>query len=78
MEAVRILEGRNPVTRTYDAEPDVLYLSEGALRPALGIDIGDGIVLRYDEIEHELGGLTIVGLQAKLQRELADHAEESR
>lgn len=69
--------GGDPVSGTYDVEADVLYLSVGAPRPALGIDIGDGIVLRYDETAHELVGLTIVGLQAKLQRELADQAAES-
>jgi uncharacterized protein YuzE len=72
MKAMKILEGRSPVTRTYDEEADVLYLSVGTPRPALGIDIGDGLVLRYDEAAREVGGVTLVGLQARLLRELSE------
>ncbi len=72
MEAVKILEGREPLTRTYDEEADVLYLSVGPPRPALGIDVGDGVVLRYDEEAREIVGVTLVGLQARLLRELSD------
>jgi uncharacterized protein YuzE len=72
MEAVKILEGREPVTRLYDAEADVLYLTVGEPRAAVGIDIGDGVVVRFDEGAREVVGVTIVGLQARLLRELAD------
>jgi uncharacterized protein YuzE len=72
MEAVKILEGGEPVTRTYDADADVLYLWVGAPRAALGIDIGDGVVVRYDEEAREVVGVTLIGLQARVLRELAE------
>jgi uncharacterized protein YuzE len=72
MEAVKILEGREPVTRTYDEEADVLYLSLGAPRAAVGVDVGEGVILRYDEAAHEVVGVTLVGVRARLLRQLAD------
>ena len=38
----------------------------------LGIDIGNGVVLRYDEAAREVVGVTLIGLQAQLHRELSD------
>ncbi len=52
----------------YDDEADVLYLSVGKPRPAIGIDIGDGVVLRYDEATQEVVGLTVIGLRAKVAK----------
>jgi len=66
MEAVRILEKPASVTWDYDEEADVLYLSIGDPKPAVGIDIGEGTVLRYDELRNEVVGLTIIGLRARL------------
>ncbi|MCC7368605.1 MAG: DUF2283 domain-containing protein [Chloroflexi bacterium] len=74
MEAVKILEGREPVTRTYDEEADVLYLALGAPRAAMGVDAGDGVILRYDEAAHEVVGVTLVGVRARLLRQLAEGA----
>ena len=36
----------------------------------MGIDIGDGLVLRYDEAHGEVTGLTLVGLRERLRRGL--------
>ena len=72
MEAVKMLEGRDPVTRTYDEDADVLYLSLGAPRAAVGVDVGDGVILRYDEAANEVVGVTLVGMRAKLIRQLSD------
>jgi len=72
MGAVKILEGRDPVTRTYDEEADVLYLSLGAPRAAVGIDVGNGIILRYDEAANEVVGVTLVGVRARLLEQLSD------
>ncbi|MCK4652091.1 MAG: DUF2283 domain-containing protein [Methanosarcinales archaeon] len=33
----------------YDSEADVLYISFGAPRPAVGVDMGNGVIMRYDE-----------------------------
>ncbi|HZB95055.1 MAG TPA: DUF2283 domain-containing protein [Herpetosiphonaceae bacterium] len=50
----------------YDAEADVLYLSIGEPQPALGVDIGEGVILRYDEAHNEVVGLTLIGLRSRL------------
>jgi uncharacterized protein YuzE len=70
MEAVKILEKAETLTWDYDEDTDVLYLSIGAPQPAVGIDIGEGVVLRYNEREKSVVGLTIIGLRARLIKEL--------
>lgn len=70
MEAVRILEKPAAINWDYDEEADVLYLSFGEPQPAPGIDIGEGIILRYDEARKELIGLTLIGLRARLLKGL--------
>jgi uncharacterized protein YuzE len=57
----------------YDGEADVLYLSVGEPRPAIGVDVGDGVVLRYNEAANELVGLTVIGLRARLQSGLEEN-----
>jgi uncharacterized protein YuzE len=54
----------------YDEEADVLYISVGEPRPAVGVDIGEGVVARYDEEQKELVGVTLIGLRARLLKEL--------
>ncbi|MCK4735178.1 MAG: DUF2283 domain-containing protein [Methanophagales archaeon] len=51
----------------YDGEVDVLYISFGKPRPAIGVDIGNGVILRYDEKEKEMVGMTIIGLKGMLK-----------
>ena len=48
MDAVKILERKERVDWDYDEEADVLYLSVGKPRKATGVDIGQGVVIRYD------------------------------
>jgi uncharacterized protein YuzE len=72
MEAVRILEKPAVITWDYDEDADVLYLSIGEPRPATGIDIGEGVVLRYDETRKEVVGLTLIGLRARLLKGLEE------
>jgi uncharacterized protein YuzE len=69
MDAVRILQNPSDVSWDYDEEADVLYVSVGRPQPALGVDIGDGVILRYNETRNAVVGLTIIGLRAKLQDE---------
>lgn len=71
METVKILDKPAAINWDYDDEADVLYLSVGEPRPAIGIDIGEGTVLRYDEARREVIGVTLVGLRARLLKELA-------
>lgn len=70
MEAVTILPTGATTTSEYDAEADVLYISVGDPRPALGVDVGDGLVVRFDEARREVVGLTIIGLRQRLTRSL--------
>jgi uncharacterized protein YuzE len=71
MEALKILEHPDSVKWDYDEEADVLYLSIGEPKAATGVDIGEGVVLRYDETAKEVVGLTLIGLRAKLLKELS-------
>lgn len=75
MEAVKILERPASLEWDYDAEADVLYLSLGAPRAAEGVDVGEGVVLRYDPERREVVGLTVVGLRARLLKGLASTPE---
>lgn len=71
MEPVKILGKPTNLTWDYDEEADVLYLSMGEPRPAIGMDIGEGVVVRYDEARKEVVGLTLIGLRARLMKNLA-------
>lgn len=70
MEAVRILDKKEGVDWDYDEEADVLYLSIGKPRKATGVDIGRGVVVRYDAKKKEVVGLTILGVRARLVESL--------
>ena len=71
MKTVRIPATAERVKCNYDKEADVLYLSLGDPSPAVGVDVGEGIVLRYDERRQEVVGLTLIGLRARLLAGLA-------
>jgi len=70
MEALRILERKQHLNWDYDEEADVLYLSVGDPQKALGVDIGEGLVVRMDASEKEVVGLTVVGLRSRLLQNL--------
>ena len=65
MEALNILEGSPSLNWEYDEEADVLYISVGEPRPAIGADIGDGIIVRYNEKKREIVGITILGFKER-------------
>jgi uncharacterized protein YuzE len=68
MEAVKLFEKRDvPVDWEYEGKSDTLYISFGAPRPAVGIDVGEGVIIRYDEQAREVVGLTIVGVGQRLE-----------
>jgi len=71
MEALKIFEKSTNINWDYDEDADVLYLSIDEPRPVLGMDAGDGVILRYDEVNKELVGLTIIGLRARLIKNLS-------
>jgi len=76
MEALKILEHPDHVKWDYDEAADVLYLSVGEPRSAAGVDIGEGVVLRYDETAKEVVGLTLIGLRARLLEELSARSRQ--
>ena len=65
MEALKILEGKPSLNWEYDEEADVLHISVGKPRPAVGVDIGQGTIVRYDKKKKEVTGLTIIGFRAR-------------
>lgn len=71
MEALKILEGKPSLNWEYDEEADVLYISVGRPRPAVGLDIGEGVVVRYDQKKQEVVGLSILGFRARTLESLA-------
>lgn len=71
MEAIKILAHQEAINWDYDEDADVLYLSLGVPRPAVGIDIGEGVLLRYDEQKREVVGVTLIGLRERLLRGLS-------
>ena len=70
MEAFRISEKLGEID--YDDEADVLYLSLGEPQADVGVDIGEGVIVRYNEVRKEVVGLTVIGLRDRLLKGLAD------
>lgn len=68
MEAIRLFEKKDlPLEWEYDEETDTLYISFGAPKPATGVDVGEGVIVRYDENAREVIGLTIIGVGRRLE-----------
>jgi uncharacterized protein YuzE len=66
MEAIKILEKKESLDWEYDEDADVLYISIGAPKKALGADIGEGVIVRYLEETKEVVGLTVLGVKERL------------
>lgn len=66
MEAIKILDKKENLNWDYDEEADVLYISIGEPQKALGIDIGEGAIVRYKEETREVVGLTLLGVKERL------------
>lgn len=68
METVRLFEKKDvPLEWEYDGEADTLYISFGPPKPATGMDVGEGVIVRYDEQAREVVGLTIIGVARRLE-----------
>ncbi|MCG6550973.1 MAG: DUF2283 domain-containing protein [Candidatus Magnetominusculus sp. LBB02] len=65
MEMLKILEKQENLNWDYDDEADVLYISIGEPKQAIGVDIGEGVIMRYTEETSELVGLTIIGIKER-------------
>ena len=72
MEVLKILDKPDTIDWGYDEEADVLYLFVGTPKPAVGVDIGEGVVVRYDEVNNEVVGLTVLGLRERVIKEIAE------
>jgi uncharacterized protein YuzE len=72
MEAIRILEKPMAITWDYGEDADVLYLSLGEAQPTVGVDLGAGVIVRYDEARQEVVGLTVLGLQTRILKGLRE------
>lgn len=70
METIKILDKKENLNWDYDEEADVLYISIGEPRKALGVDIGEGAVVRYIEATGEVVGLTLMGVKERLLKSL--------
>ena len=75
MESLR-LSLNESLDGSYDEEADVLYISIGAPKPALGVDVGDGLIVLYDEDTNEIVGVTIIGLRERAEDELSQPMPE--
>jgi uncharacterized protein YuzE len=75
VEVLNIVDQQQPLDLEYDGDADVLYLSIGKPRRAVGVDIGDGLVVRYDELRQEVVGLTVIGLKRRLEKNLGSEPE---
>ncbi|GAB4420390.1 MAG: hypothetical protein OHK0032_16090 [Thermodesulfovibrionales bacterium] len=73
MEAIKILDKKENLNWDYDEEADVLYISIGEPQKALGIDIGEGAVVRYIEATGEVVGLTLMGVKERLLKSLGSN-----
>ena len=68
MADMKLFEGvRGPVEWEYDVEADTLYVSFESPRPAVAIDIGGGVIVRYDEGAGRVVGLTIVEIGVRTE-----------
>ena len=66
----KILDKKENLSWDYDEEADVLYISIGEPQKAVGVDIGEGAVVRYREDTGEVVGLTLIGVKERLLNSL--------
>jgi uncharacterized protein YuzE len=70
MEAIKILDKKENLNWEYDEDADVLYISIGKPQKAVGVDIGEGAVIKYREETGEVVGLTLIGVKERLMRSI--------
>ncbi|MCK6466611.1 MAG: DUF2283 domain-containing protein [Candidatus Brocadia sinica] len=70
MEAIKILDKKENLSWDYDEEADILYISIGEPQKAVGVDIGEGAIVRYREDTGEVVGLTLIGVKERLVNSL--------
>lgn len=70
MEKIKLFTKEKKLDWQYDEEADVLYISFGKPQEAVGIDMGEGMILRYSENLGEVVGLTVYGIRNHVLKEL--------
>jgi len=65
-----ILDKKENLDWEYDEEADVLYISIEKPKKAVGLDIGEGAIVRYKEDTGEVVGLTFIGVRKRLLNRL--------
>ena len=80
MEAVKLFDKKDvPLDWDYDGDADTLYISFGKPKPALGVDVGEGVIIRYDKKAREVVGLTLIGVGKRMEEYIKKiHRETSR
>jgi len=58
----------------YDGDAETLYISFGKPKPALGVDVGERVIVRYDEKAREVVGLTLIGVGKRME----EHIKKNR
>ena len=71
MDALRILERPESLSWEYDEEGDVLYIAVGEPRPAVSIDVGESVLIRFDEKAGEVVGITLMNVRQRLLEALS-------
>lgn len=66
MERLRILDSPDSLSWEYDEEGDVLYISVGDPKPAVTVDVGESVLVRFDEEADEVVGITIMNVRQRL------------
>jgi uncharacterized protein YuzE len=68
MESVKLFDKKDvPLDWDCDGDADTLYISFGKPKPALGVGVGDGVIIRYDEKAREVVGLTLIGVGKRME-----------
>ena len=68
MEALKLFDKKGaPLDWDYDGDADTLYISFGKPKTALGVDVGEGVIVRYDEKAREVVGLTLIGVGKRME-----------
>jgi uncharacterized protein YuzE len=70
METIRFLENTKNADWEYDEEADTHYMSIGTPREAMGVDVGNGVIVRYDENTKSVIGVTLVGIRERFVQEM--------
>lgn len=53
--------------KCHGRKPVGIYISFGKPMPALGVDVGEGVIVRYDEKAREVVGLTLIGVGKRME-----------